>query len=92
MLSSTDISLNYLFFGEISAEFYWNCEMIIRVDRSARQITTLLEPAAAGTSDDSSLLHEFITKLFNDKKSSNVQKTNDLFFFLTKMFSSKRTL
>jgi hypothetical protein len=70
----------------------------IRVDRSASQKFKELEPAAAGTTDDSSLLNGFLHNLLKNKKtddakmlslqSKEANDSNMLFAFLDKMFSS----
>ena len=71
---------------------------VIRVDRSASQKKTELEPAAAGTSDDSSRLKEFLHDYFTKKAHSqqvadmNDSKMNDskkLLSFLNDWFRSK---
>ena len=57
----------------------------IRVDCSASKTDRKLEPAAAGTSDDSSLLDGFLRDLFQKKDDSDEKK---LFSFLGNLFSS----
>ena len=52
-----------------------NYEDFIRVDDSASKTNGKLEPAAAGTSNDSSLLSRFLHDLFHEK--NDMKKTND---------------
>ena len=72
-------------------------ENLIRVDHCASNTNGKLEPAAAGTTNDSSLLTEFLRDLVQNDKIDlqivqNDSMTNDskkLFLFLNNLFGSK---
>ena len=66
----------------------------IRVDHCASNTNGKLEPAAAGTTNDSSLLNGFLYDLFqNDKidlqNDSMTNESKKLFSFLNDLFGSK---
>ena len=63
-------------------------KFFIQVDRSASKTEDGFEPAAAGTSDDSSLLNGFLDDIFQKRhphasdSHANASKTQELFAFL----------
>ena len=60
----------------------------IRVDQSASQTKSKLEPAAAGTSVDSSQLNAFLRDSFLEKERSSALSSKDLDSFLYRILIS----